>query len=101
MRSTCRPALPLHAACKALAAEAGVRAVIVHREGRCCGVGGDFEALSGNASKVAGQPIESMHARALLLTAVDAPVIAGLHCAVPGGSMSLARPATSRSPSRA
>ena len=83
-------ALAFHAACRTLVADASVRAVIVRGEGRCFGVGGDLAAMSGDASRVAGQLIESMHASVLLLAVMDAPVIASLHGAVAGGSMSLA-----------
>jgi 2-(1,2-epoxy-1,2-dihydrophenyl)acetyl-CoA isomerase len=79
-----------HAACRSLADDAGVRAVIVRGEGRCFGVGGDLAAMRGDATAVADRLIESMHAAVMLLTAMDAPVIASLQGAVAGGSMSLA-----------
>ena len=79
-----------HAACSALSADASVRAVIVRGEGRSFGVGGDLAAMRDGATGVAGQLIDAMHAGVLLLTAMDAPVIASLHGAVAGGSMSLA-----------
>ncbi len=78
------------AACSALSADQGVRAVIVRGEGRSFGVGGDLAAMRDDATAVAGQLIDAMHAGVLMLTTMDAPVIASLHGAVAGGSMSLA-----------
>lgn len=83
-------ALAFHSACEALAAEPGVRAVILRGEGRSFGVGGDLAAMQGDALKVAGQLIDAMHASVKILTSLDAPVIASLQGAVAGGSMSLA-----------
>ncbi len=80
-----------HAACRTLADDRSVRAVVVRGEGRCFGVGGDLAAMrGGDATAVADQLIEAMHASVTLLAAIDAPVIASLHGAVAGGSMSLA-----------
>ena len=79
-----------HAACIALAADAGVRAIIVRGEGRSFGVGGDLAAMRVDATTVAAQLIDAMHAGLLLLAEMNAPVIASLHGAVAGGSMSLA-----------
>lgn len=79
-----------HAACRALADDRGVRAVVVRGEGRAFGVGGDLAAMAGDATAVADELIASMHAGVVLLAALDAPVIASLHGAVAGGSMSLA-----------
>ncbi len=79
-----------HAACRALATDAGVRCVVVRGEGRSFGVGGDLAAMVGDATGVADKLIESMHAGVQLLATMDAPVIASLHGAVAGGSMSLA-----------
>jgi 2-(1,2-epoxy-1,2-dihydrophenyl)acetyl-CoA isomerase len=79
-----------HAACRTVADDPGVRAVIVRGEGRAFGVGGDLAAMAGDPTAVADELIAQMHASVLLLAALDAPVIASLHGAVAGGSMSLA-----------
>jgi 2-(1,2-epoxy-1,2-dihydrophenyl)acetyl-CoA isomerase len=78
------------AACQTLAADTGVRAVLLCGAGKSFGVGGDLSAMQGDATAVAMQLIEALHASIRLLTAMDAPVIAALHGAVAGGSLSLA-----------
>lgn len=79
------------AACRVLATDAGVRAVVVRANGRNFGVGGDLAAMhAGGATAVAQQLIDGLHTGLQLLAAMDAPVIASLQGAVAGGSMSLA-----------
>jgi 2-(1,2-epoxy-1,2-dihydrophenyl)acetyl-CoA isomerase len=78
------------AACRTLAADAGVRAVVVCGGGRSFGVGGDLAAMRGDATAVAPQLIDGLHGGLKLLCAMDAPVIASLQGAVAGGSLSLA-----------
>ena len=78
------------ACCEELAADPGVRAVVLRGEGKTFGVGGDLAALRDNPAATAVALIEPMHRAVRLLTTIDAPVIASLHGSVAGGSMSLA-----------
>jgi 2-(1,2-epoxy-1,2-dihydrophenyl)acetyl-CoA isomerase len=77
------------ACCEELAADTGVRAVVLKGEGKTFGVGGDLAALRHDAAATAMALIEPLHRAVLLLTSMDAPVIASLHGSVAGGSMSL------------
>jgi len=78
-----------HAACVELAADAGVRAVVLKGEGKSFGVGGDLAALRADPVNTALALIEPLHASVKLLANMNAPVIACLQGAVAGGSMSL------------
>ena len=79
-----------HDACRALANRDDLRVVILRGAGRCFGVGGDLGAMREHATSVAEQLIVPLHASIRILAALDAPVLAALHGAVAGGSMSLA-----------
>jgi 2-(1,2-epoxy-1,2-dihydrophenyl)acetyl-CoA isomerase len=79
-----------HAGCRAVAADAGIRAVVVRGSGRGFGAGGDLAAMRADPAQVADRLIEHLHGGLLRLAAIDAPVIAALHGAVAGGSLSLA-----------
>lgn len=76
--------------CRELASDSGVRAVVITGEGRGFGAGGDLSAFKADATEAARLIIEAMHEGVRLLTAMNAPVVAGLHGVVAGGSMSLA-----------
>ncbi len=75
--------------CLALQGDPGVRAVVIKGAGRAFGVGGDLAALRDDPAATAMALIEPLHQAVRLLTSMDAPVIASLHGAVAGGSMSL------------
>ncbi len=78
------------AACRGLAGDATLRAVVLSGAGRAFGAGGDLASFVGEPTQAARDIIEPMHAAVLILTALDAPVIASLHGVVAGGSLSLA-----------
>jgi 2-(1,2-epoxy-1,2-dihydrophenyl)acetyl-CoA isomerase len=77
------------ACCEQIAADPGVRAVVLRGEGKCFGVGGDLAALRSDPAETAMALIGPLHRAVLLLTSLNAPVIASLHGSVAGGSMSL------------
>ncbi|GIZ52789.1 enoyl-CoA hydratase/isomerase family protein [Noviherbaspirillum aridicola] len=79
-----------HACCIELAADASVRAVVLRATGKAFGVGGDLNALRVDPVNTARRLIELLHESVKMLAALDAPVIASLHGAVAGGSLSLA-----------
>ena len=78
------------ALCQEIAADASVRVVVLCGAGPAFGAGGDLGAMREDPPTVAGQLISSLHESIRLLTSLDAPVIARLHGAVAGGSLSLA-----------
>lgn len=79
------------AAVREIAADAGVRAVLLCGAGRSFGVGGDIAAMqSGGATAVADPLITTLHTAVGTLASLDAPVLVALQGAVAGGSWSLA-----------
>lgn len=76
--------------CVELSADRSVRAVVISGSGPCFGVGGDLNEMRADPPGVAAELLARMHESISLLTAMDAPVIASLHGAVAGGSLSLA-----------
>ncbi len=77
-------------ACRTIASDTRIRAVVVRGEGPAFGAGGDLAVLKSGASAAALSLIEPMHEAVQLLAGLDAPVIASLHGVVAGGSLSLA-----------
>ncbi len=77
------------AACQSLATDDTVRVVVLRGAGRAFGVGGDLSALQHDSARTAHELIGCLHEAVLLLTGMDAPVIASLHGVVAGGSLSL------------
>ena len=78
------------AACQSLASDPELRVVVLRGEGKGFGAGGDVAALQADPTATANELIGSLHEAVLLLTGLDAPVIASLHGVVAGGSLSLA-----------
>jgi 2-(1,2-epoxy-1,2-dihydrophenyl)acetyl-CoA isomerase len=78
------------AVCREIGSDGLTRAVILRGAGRCFGVGGDLAALRDGGPELAAGLIEAMHSGIRILGSMNAPVIASLHGAVAGGSLSLA-----------
>ena len=78
------------AACRALAGDGEVRAVVVSGEGRAFIAGGDLAELRRRPVEAARELIGPMHEGIALLASLDAPVIASLHGAVAGGGLGVA-----------
>ncbi len=78
------------AACQSLASDPQLRVVVLRGEGKGFGAGGDVAALQADPTATAHELITCLHEAVLLLTRLDAPVLASLHGVVAGGSLSLA-----------
>lgn len=78
------------AACQSLASDPELRVVVLRGEGKGFGAGGDVAALQADPTATAHELIACLHEAVLLLTRLDAPVLASLHGVVAGGSLSLA-----------
>ena len=77
------------AACQSLTDDSQLRVVVIRGEGRAFGVGGDLSALQHDTAATAHELIGFLHEAVVLLANINAPVIASLHGAVAGGSLSL------------
>lgn len=78
------------AACRDLARDRSVRAVLLSGAGRAFAAGGDLAQMRPSPVEVAERMITPLHEALRLLAAIDAPVVASLHGAVAGGGFSLA-----------
>lgn len=78
------------AAMRGIAADDGVRAVLLKGAGRAFMAGGDLASMRDDVEQAARELISTMNQALALLHALDAPVIAQVHGAVAGGGLSLA-----------
>lgn len=79
-------------ACRAIAADSGIRCVVIEGEGRAFMAGGDisrFAAASGRAAAAVSDIITPFHQGLLTLRRQDAPVVAALNGVVAGAGISL------------
>ncbi|MDR2838128.1 MAG: enoyl-CoA hydratase/isomerase family protein [Azonexus sp.] len=80
-------------ACKAIAADQSVRAVLLRGAGKAFMSGGDlagFHADPDHGEQIANSLIEPLNAAVAILADLPAPVVASLHGAVAGAGVSLA-----------
>lgn len=78
------------AACRSIAADPSVRAVVIAGEGRAFMAGGDIAQFRDDPDSVPATLIAPMHEAVEILTTLRAPVVASLHGAVAGAGLSLA-----------
>jgi len=79
-----------HAACRELASESDLRAVVISGEGRAFMAGGDLAALVSDPLHLPAAVIGEVHPALELLAGLRAPVIAAVHGAVAGGGLGIA-----------
>ncbi|WP_332673191.1 enoyl-CoA hydratase/isomerase family protein [Aromatoleum sp.] len=78
------------AACKSIAADPGVRVVVISGEGRAFMAGGDIAQFRDDAASIPETLIGPLHQAVRILTMLPVPVVASLQGAVAGAGMSLA-----------
>jgi len=79
-------------ACRTIAADPTVRAVLLSGEGRAFMAGGDlsaFHAAGERAPEVVSELIDALHESVKILTSLPAPVIAAVHGPVAGAGLSM------------
>jgi 2-(1,2-epoxy-1,2-dihydrophenyl)acetyl-CoA isomerase len=77
------------ACCAELVADPEVRAVVLKGAGTHFGVGGDLSTLRGDGNASAMELLEPMHKAIVLLSSLNAPVLASVQGNVFGGSLSM------------
>ncbi|HEX5805284.1 MAG TPA: enoyl-CoA hydratase-related protein [Macromonas sp.] len=75
------------AACRAIAADPEVRAVLITGEGRAFMAGGDLAAMQADPQAGTLKLIDGMHGALRLLADLQAPVVASVHGAVMGAAL--------------
>jgi 2-(1,2-epoxy-1,2-dihydrophenyl)acetyl-CoA isomerase len=79
-----------HQACRDLAADDSVRAVVISGEGRAFMAGGDLPSMQADPVGGSGALIAQMHPAIELLASLRAPVVASVHGAVAGAGLGVA-----------
>lgn len=77
------------AACRELAVDTSLRALVLFGEGKGFMAGGDLAAMQARPDAIADDIIEPLHDAMRILAAIDAPVIASVHGVVAGAGVSL------------